>query len=584
MKYLYSLMIVLCISLLAGIELNVEERQWLTQHPVIRIAPDPYFPPIEWLDDEGHYQGIAQNYMDVIAQELGIEFETVQCRDWDEALQKARDREIDVLPAGAKTPQRGMYMNATSPYLVFPGVIISRKDTEIFTSIETLYGKEVDIVSGYIWEEMIRLQHPEIMIKPVPSLKEGLRNVSIGEDDVIIGTLPIAIYYIQQEGITNLHITGESGYSTKLAILTRNDWPMLNRIMEKALAAIPPETKQRILGKWTAVEKIHFYQTRLFRIITIGILAGSLLVLMIIVSWNRTLKKQVKQRTMELKRLKDNLEELVTQRTAELADQTRKLTMSQEALASLLREANKSRAQLRESNVLLRNSNRELEEFAYSISHDLRAPLRSIIGFSEIISRRYKSDLNDEGQKYLNNILVAGKNMACLIEDLLLYSRLGIKSKKPVNLQDVFTKILFNLDGLIKDTGAEVSIPQDLPVILSSETLLYQIFLNLIQNGICYHQTGKKARVAVEVKKNDTEIVIAVKDNGIGIEEKYQEKIFTLFQRLHRESKHPGTGIGLAIVKKSVTALGGKIWIESKVGEGSAFYIELPMSEGGNIT
>ncbi|MDD5015500.1 MAG: transporter substrate-binding domain-containing protein [Atribacterota bacterium] len=282
-------------------ELTREEKQWLSEHQIIKIAPDPYFPPIEYIDKNGNYIGIASEFMKIIENELGIEFQVVNCQDWDEVLQKAQNREVDMLPAAAQTPQRGNYMLFSSPYLEFPGVIICTKDSGDIKSTEQLYDKTVAIVSGYVWEDFFNLNHPQIKIIPVNSLTEGLRKVSNGDVDAMIGTLPVVIYYIEKEGITNLHVTGETGYYTELSILTRKDWPLLNSIMDKILRKIPDKEKKAILQKWISIERKPIFERRIFWVILISIILLSVVIVSIIYAWNGILKKQVRQKTNELK-------------------------------------------------------------------------------------------------------------------------------------------------------------------------------------------------------------------------------------------------------------------------------------------
>jgi len=281
--------------------LTLEEKQWLSENKIIKIAPDPYFPPIEQIDKDGNYIGISAEFMEIIESELGIEFQVVHCKDWDEVLQKAKSREVDMLPAAAQTPQRGKYMLFSSPYLEFPGVIINTKDSGDIKSTEQLYDKSVAIVSGYVWEDFFNLHHPEINVIPVNSLTEGLRKVSTGDVDVMIGTLPVVLYYIEKEGITNLHVAGETGYYTKLSILTRDDWPILNSIMNKTLRGIPDKEKNAILQKWISIERKPIFERRIFWIILIFIILLSVVVVSVIYTWNGTLKKQVEQKTQELK-------------------------------------------------------------------------------------------------------------------------------------------------------------------------------------------------------------------------------------------------------------------------------------------
>jgi putative nucleotidyltransferase with HDIG domain len=206
-----------------------------------------------------------------------------------------------MLPAAAQTSQRGKYMLFSSPYLEFPGVIINTKNSEDIKSTEQLYDKTVAIVSGYVWEDFFSLHHPQINVIPVNSLTEGLRKVSIGAVDAMIATLPVVIYYIEKEGITNLRVTGETGYYTKLSILTRKDWPLLNSIMDKTLRKIPDKEKKAILQKWISIERKPIFERRIFWIILISIILLSMVLVSVIYTWNVTLKKQVEQKTQELK-------------------------------------------------------------------------------------------------------------------------------------------------------------------------------------------------------------------------------------------------------------------------------------------
>jgi PAS domain S-box-containing protein len=226
----------------------------------------------------------------------------------------------------------------------------------------------------------------------------------------------------------------------------------------------------------------------------------------------------------------------------------------------------------------LEAANKELESFSYSVSHDLRAPLRAISGFSEIIARRHKSSLNEEGQHYFDNIVDASKRMERLIDDLLQYSRLGQRGVRhePVQLVDIFTDLATDLNQRLSQNQDIISIASDLPTLNSDRTLLTQIFTNLLDNALIYRPKDKPAQVSVTWETDDKGYIISVRDNGIGIPVEYLEKIFNVFQRLHSQQEYPGTGIGLATVKKSVQLLGGNIRVESQVGIGSIFHVYLP--------
>jgi len=225
--------------------------------------------------------------------------------------------------------------------------------------------------------------------------------------------------------------------------------------------------------------------------------------------------------------------------------------------------------------------NKELESFSYSISHDLRAPLRAIYGFSQILANRHRASLNEEGQQYMGYIVEASVRMEQLINDLLNYSRLGRKSLdvRPVSIGEILADIHIDFKQKLEEVGAEFVTDEAFPVISGDESLFRQIFTNLIENAIIYRRTEVPLVVGIHCESTAGECLIKVSDNGIGIPGEYLEKIFNIFQRLHTEDEYPGTGIGLATVRKAVGMLNGKVWVESVVGAGSTFIIKLPQSK-----
>lgn len=233
---------------------------------------------------------------------------------------------------------------------------------------------------------------------------------------------------------------------------------------------------------------------------------------------------------------------------------------------------------VRERTNQLETINKELESFSYSISHDLRAPLRAILGFSQILSTRHKGSLDQEGQKYMNYIVEASTRMEMLINDLLNYSRLGRKAitLHPVELKSIVEQVYQDNEHLLDEIKAKFVIKTELPQIQGDETLLMQIFTNLIGNAIKYRRKEIETVITISSKSDNNTHEIRISDNGIGIGKEYWDKIFNVFQRLHSEDQYPGTGIGLATVKKTVTLLGGSVSVESVVGEGSDFILRFP--------
>jgi len=282
------------------ITLNQEEIAWLKDHPVIRIAPDPDYPPVEWLDENGKYRGIAADYMELISQQLNVKFQVVECNNWEEVLQKARDREVDLLPAAAQTPGRTEYMLFSPPHLEFSGVIITTKNNKHLSSGEKLIGKNVAIVAGYAWKEFIKRDYPEVNIIEVANIPDGLRKVSTREIDACIVMLPAALYYIEKDGISNLVVAGETEFKMELSIQTRKDWPILNSIINKSLEQIPRKKKQEVFEKWINLQSQSIFNFYWFWLIILSILILSGFIIAVIIFWNKSLKNQVEVKTIEL--------------------------------------------------------------------------------------------------------------------------------------------------------------------------------------------------------------------------------------------------------------------------------------------
>lgn len=230
----------------------------------------------------------------------------------------------------------------------------------------------------------------------------------------------------------------------------------------------------------------------------------------------------------------------------------------------------------------LKQTNKELEEFSYSVSHDLRAPLRAITGFSEILEKRFRSELPDGAHHYLDNIVQAGKQMGELIDDLLDYSRLGKGSMSygTLNLNDFFAALSGSIKTRLKSTGTNLIIPENLPTIVANTSLLQQIFLNLINNAMTFVEEGKTPQIEITCQEEGESVLVGVKDNGIGIADDQQQRIFNVFQRLHSQEEYPGTGIGLSIVQKAVEIFRGDVQVESALGKGTTFLIRIPKVQG----
>lgn len=234
-------------------------------------------------------------------------------------------------------------------------------------------------------------------------------------------------------------------------------------------------------------------------------------------------------------------------------------------------------ADLQNNVVQLQATNKELESFSYSVSHDLRSPLRALSGYSRMIEQDYGPVLDNEAKRLLDNIQVNAHRMGVLIDDLLAFSRLGRKEvqKAPIDMGRMVEGVL---DEISKSTTHHANIKVDkLPPASVDHALLHQVWLNLISNAVKY--SAKKAQPQVEIGgiPGEKEITYFVKDNGAGFDMQYADKLFGVFQRLHKTSEFEGTGVGLAIVQRIITKHGGKVWADAKKNEGATFYFTLPV-------
>jgi signal transduction histidine kinase len=250
------------------------------------------------------------------------------------------------------------------------------------------------------------------------------------------------------------------------------------------------------------------------------------------------------------------------------------------ALQFALSKVNESEMKLQDYAHQLEKSNRELTEFAHIASHDLKAPIRGIMSFSQLFERRNQAKFDETDREYFNYIKSNAAHSARLIEDLLNYSKIDKNLGEPSEVE--LTKCVFmanmNLQNVIQEKGAEV-IYENLPVIQAHVSLMTQLFQNLVANGIKYNKSPRPT-IEINAKKGENgDLIYSVKDNGIGIPALHQKEVFAMFRRLHGQSEYEGTGIGLSFCTRIVETYGGRLWLESEVGLGTTFYFTLPKAK-----
>lgn len=261
----------------------------------------------------------------------------------------------------------------------------------------------------------------------------------------------------------------------------------------------------------------------------------------------------------------------------EKQSQIEQLTKENKFQALLLEQKD----QIVKQNNQLLQVNEELRQFAYVASHDLKEPLRMIGSYTQLIFRRHGQDFDADSKSYFDFVSEGVVRMNNLLDALLKYATIGKtdESFEEVRLNDAVELALINLRVRIEETKAEINV-SEMPVVRSIQSLLIQLFQNLISNALKFKKPDTQSIVNIEAHRKEEEIIISVKDNGIGIAPEYQERIFIIFQRLHSRARYEGTGIGLSICLKIIQRLGGRIWIESEVDKGATFFIALPVDPG----
>ena len=299
-----------------ALKLTKEELQWLKQHDTLRLAIDIDWPPFEYVDELGVYQGISADYIKLIAERLGIKLRPSINMSWAEVVEAAKGRELDVYPALAVTHARKKYLNFTRPYLSFPMMIITNQDIPFIGDINALNDTEVAIVKGYASHELLLENHPRIKLFEAKTVSEALEAVSSGKVKAYVGNIATANYVMKRDGFTNLKISGATPYHFDLSMAVRNDWPILHTIFQKALDSLSENERNVIYSRWVTLRYDHGIDYSLVW----KVVAISILLLVFLSYWTKKLsnlnlklnneiaeRKQIEQ---QLRHEKKKIEEL----------------------------------------------------------------------------------------------------------------------------------------------------------------------------------------------------------------------------------------------------------------------------------
>jgi len=438
----------------------------------------------------------------------------------------------------------------------------------------------VDIILSPLRNEDGEITHVLEAMRDVTDLMQMQTNLQQSErryrllaetaqDMIIIHDLAGRISYINEAAITSL------GYEKQHYLGT----PITQFIPESELQALRERRIQREEGNRKRLryetEIINRDGTRIpVEVVSSPMIQEDEVESVLLVARDITERKKAEA---ELQHYQKRLEDAITERTNELQERVSDVERLNRAMTNLLEDIQASNRRLERTSAQLKAANEELNDFAYVVSHDLKAPLRGITQLSNWLVEDYADVLDEEGKEMLELMVGRAKRMHDLIEGILQYSRVGRiqEREKKIDLNVLVGDVL-NL--LAPSENITIEVPSDMPTLIGEETRFRQVFQNLLSNAFKFLDKPR-GRVTITCEEQETTWCFGVADNGPGIAEKYYNKVFQMFQTLAPRDQYENTGVGLALVKKIVETWGGRVWLESTLGEGSTFYFTVPKDE-----
>lgn len=533
-----------------SLELTEAEQRWLEAHPIIRAAPDPDFAPFEWFSLDGVYKGIAADYLRLVEQRLGIKFELVHTKEWSQVMDMARARQVDILPALARSPQREQYLLFTTPHISAKGVIVTGKGYE---NIQELKGKKIAVVTDYVWDDWITHNNFDVRLYRVERNLDGLELAALGGVDAMVSDIASVTYLIRQHGLSNLRVVKDKGVDRNLELSfgIRNDWPELQTILEKAVTSLTFEEREAIRAKWLTLEVAGFWRNPVFWYSTLGAVAVLLLLLAGTMIWNRTLQQRVELRTRELQ------------------DANVKL-MQAEKMESIGR-------------------------LAAGVAHEVKNPLAIIQMGADFLSQEMPKD--ETTGEVIKDIDDAVQRADTVIRGLLDFSRDKKLERTAGSINEVIESSLRLVGHEMRQRQIEVStqLADDLPQLQLDTSKLQQVFINLFMNAAHAMERDGLLQVMTQVKtlntqadlsrdnenrfkQGETVLWVEVRDNGPGIIESDSSKIFDPFYTTKPVGE--GTGLGLSVSRNIINLHQGSIDIRNQQAGGASVVMMFQLNRG----
>ncbi|MGE4341909.1 MAG: transporter substrate-binding domain-containing protein, partial [Bacilli bacterium] len=522
-----------------------QESAYIEQHPTLTLAVDPEFVPFEFIEG-GEYKGIASDYVKIVEQRTGIDFQVVPSLTWEQAYARALNGDIDVMAALSKTTSREQYVSFSDMYYEVKRVIVTRNDNTTIKGVEDLFGRIVAVQKDSSHHSFL-LGYPEINLSTYLSVSDALTAVADGREMAFVGNLATSDYLIKSSGLTNLRFTtipSAQAIGIHFAVsLEHEDQLVLLGILNKSLRSMSDAEKIAINSKWVTVDTAVNYGPIIQTIISVvaillatGLVSGF---------WIVKLRREVAVRK-------------------------------------------EAQIELEEAKVFAEEANAVKSSFMARMSHEIRTPLNAITGMSYLIKK--SSNITPAQRMYADRITQASQTMLGLLNDVLDYSKIEAAKVELEITTFSLDQVVHNLMSIIaikiEDKGLGFKFSKDTAVptwFKGDPKRLEQVLLNLLNNAVKFTEKGE---IVFEIHQKAREdnlhhLTFSIKDTGIGMSKETVEQLFTPFTQADSSitRRYGGTGLGLSIVKSLVELMGGTVRVYSSEGQGSTFLVELSLLE-----
>jgi signal transduction histidine kinase len=519
------------------------EQRWLAEHPVIRIAPDPSFAPIEWFNQQGAYNGITADYVALLEQKLGVRFEVIQGENWSDILAMAKAREVDALSAVIRTAQREEYLAFSKPYFFSTRAIFSNQNLSNIETVEDLKGYKVAVVKDSWMDERLS-QQTDMSLNRFQDLSTALIATSRGVTDVTASALETTRYIRSREGLLDLAIVSELPEQIELSIGVRNDWRPLVGILNKALASISAEETAAIRSKWLELEEPYFWEKPVYRYTALAMVAMLITALIIILTWNRMLNARVQLRGAQLEAAQLHL-------------------MRAEKMESIGR-------------------------LSAGIAHEVKNPLAIIQMGIDYLGKAIPMD--ESTQEVVADIDNAVQRADTVIKGLLDFSHTDKLELTAGNMHELINESI----RLVKHEMSlrHIDVSTDLaavnPVIDLDANKIKQVLINLFMNAAhainrdghikvsCNEELRGADKVNNDFTASEPVLRIRIRDDGPGISKENLKKLFDPF--FTTKPVGEGTGLGLSVSRKIIQLHHGTMDISNSLDGGAMVTLDFKLT------